>query len=118
MKVDLKRIAKFYGPIAQLNQLKSECAELIDVIDECLAYNNKISEIHKSRDVSELPVRVLEEMADVKVVIDGLMAPGGIAVVEDLMRHKINRQLRRIDRAKILSPKADKGNTSTPNRRG
>lgn len=75
-----KAIWEYYGKEAQLNQLVEECAELIRAI------------VKKDR------ANILEELADVQVLIDQLSIayPEFDDCIDPLKVHKVDRQLKRI----------------------
>lgn len=75
-----KAIWEHYGKEAQLNQLVEECAELIRAI----ARKDKVN--------------ILEELADVQVLIDQLSIayPEFDDCIDPLKVHKVDRQLKRI----------------------
>lgn len=84
-----KTIVGYYGPYKQLNQLVEECAELIVAIQKQQRY-----------DFSSISDSVVEEMADVKNLIEQLelhkhyVAEG----VKTVKGRKIDRQLERIEK--------------------
>ena len=83
---DLKAIAKHYGFEAQREQLVEECAELIQAAQKC-----KRNQIHAFDNF-------IEELADVKIMVDQMIILAGEETVGERIQQKIDRQLRRIEK--------------------
>ena len=84
---DLKSILDHYGERHQLEKLKEECMELIDAIDSFVKNNNIRTADH-----------LLEEMADVKVVIDEFRTVDAYdSIIRGIAVYKVDRQLKRIE---------------------
>ncbi len=95
-KSDVLEIIIHYGFSAQLDQLTEECAELIQAINKHkrACGNGQPVQINKLKALTN----VLEEIADVEVVIDQLKAytPDNTIIINDIKEKKIQRQLNRI----------------------
>ena len=63
LPADLKSVIDFYGPEAQARIAMEECAELIQAINKCLRYP----------DNEEKHTDLVEEMADVAIMLNQLM---------------------------------------------
>ena len=97
----LKQIADYYGLDSQLNILQEELAELIQAISK-----------YRRRD----PTHILEEIADVEIMLDQVKYLIGNPVtprvfvetaVEVIRENKINRQLKRIEEETRYNGKQD-----------
>ena len=77
-------IADHYGIEKQLHQLAEECSELA------------VEASHSAR--KGVTVKIIEEMADVLLMIEQVVYLSGIAIedIDECIRFKIDRQLERI----------------------
>ena len=80
----VKKIADHYGIEKQLHQLAEECSELA------------VEASHSAR--KGVTVKIIEEMADVLLMIEQVVYLSGIAIddIDECIRFKIDRQLKRI----------------------
>lgn len=87
MKEDLFKIINTYGVMPQLKYFQSEVFELGEAI---------IKEQYGEDDINH----IVEEIADVTVMLKQFQYYYGISdeEIEDVMKQKIERQLKRIDR--------------------
>ena len=85
MEEKLKTIAEYYGLESQLRQLAEECSELA------------VEANHSARRGS-VTVRLIEEIADVEIMIDQIRYLAGIqeSDVLETRYYKIERQLKRM----------------------
>ena len=81
-------IADHYGIEKQLHQLAEECSELA------------VEASHSAR--KGVTVKIIEEMADVLLMIEQVVYLSGIAIddIDECIRFKIDRQLERIKEEK------------------
>ena len=81
-------IADHYGIVKQLHQLAEECSELA------------VEASHSAR--KGVTVKIIEEMADVLLMIEQVVYLSGIAIedIDECIRFKIDRQLERIKEEK------------------
>ena len=84
----IKSIADHYGIDNQLHQLAEECSELA------------VEASHSAR--KGVTVKIIEEMADVLLMIEQVVYLSGIAIedIDECIRFKIDRQLERIKEEK------------------
>lgn len=88
MDKDLRNIAEHYGLRAQMRQLIEEMAELTQVICKAERY-----------DLDTVREHLVEEVADVQVVLDQVIYLLGDNRIEQIRAEKIARQKRRIEDA-------------------
>ena len=84
----IKKIADHYGIKRQMHQLAEECSELA------------VEASHSAR--KGVTVKIIEEMADVLLMIEQVVYLSGIAIddIDECIRFKIDRQLERIKEEK------------------
>ena len=99
-KCKVLEIINHYGLSAQLDQLIEECAELIQAINKHKRACGNGQPV-KMDTLSSL-INVLEEIADIEVVIDELKAyaPDNITTINDIKTKKVQRQINRIKEEK------------------
>lgn len=85
MDKDLQQIAEHYGLRSQMRQLIEEMAELTQVICKAERY-----------DLDTVREHLVEEVADVQVVLDQVIYLLGDNRIEQIRAEKIERQKRRI----------------------
>lgn len=85
MDKDLRNIAEHYGLRVQMRQLIEEMAELTQVICKAERY-----------DLDTVREHLVEEVADVQVVLDQVIYLLGDNRIEQIRAEKIARQKRRI----------------------
>ena len=80
----IKKIADHYGIEKQLHQLAEECSELA------------VEASHSAR--KGVTVKIIEEMADVLLMIEQVVYLANIAIedIDECIKFKIDRQLERI----------------------
>lgn len=80
----IMEIADHYGIEKQLHQLAEECSELA------------VEASHSAR--KGVTVKIIEEMADVLLMIEQVVYLSGIAIedIDECIRFKIDRQMKRI----------------------
>jgi hypothetical protein len=88
MDKDLRYIAEHYGLRVQMRQLIEEMAELTQVICKAERY-----------DLDTVREHLVEEVADVEVVLDQVIYLLGDNRIEQIRAEKIARQKRRIEDA-------------------
>lgn len=88
MDKDLRNIAEHYGLRAQMRQLIEEMAELTQVICKSERY-----------DLDTVREHLVEEVADVQVVLEQVIYLLGDNRIEQIRAEKIERQKRRIEDA-------------------
>lgn len=88
MDKDLRNIAEHYGLRVQMRQLIEEMAELTQVICKAERY-----------DLDTVREHLVEEVADVQVVLDQVIYLLGDNRIEQIRAEKIARQKRRIQDA-------------------
>lgn len=88
MDKDLRNIAEHYGLRVQMRQLIEEMAELTQVICKSERY-----------DLDTVREHLVEEVADVEVVLDQVIYLLGDNRIEQIRAEKIARQKRRIEDA-------------------
>lgn len=88
MDKDLRNIAEHYGLRVQMRQLIEEMAELTQVICKAERY-----------DLDTVREHLVEEVADVQVVLDQVIYLLGDNRIEQIRAEKIARQKRRIANA-------------------
>lgn len=88
MDKDLRNIAEYYGLRVQMRQLIEEMAELTQVICKAERY-----------DLDTVREHLVEEVADVQVVLDQVIYLLGDNRIEQIRAEKIARQKRRIEDA-------------------
>lgn len=95
MTKDLEKIADYYGLENQEKQLIEEMSELnIAVIKEWRYYNRHL---HKETTPEELRNNIIEEMADVKLLLNQIIyLMSAEKEVQDIIEQKIERQICRI----------------------
>ena len=86
MDKDLRNIAEHYGLRVQMRQLIEEMAELTQVICKAERY-----------DLDTVREHLVEEVADVEVVLEQVIYLLGDNRIEQIRAEKIARQKRRID---------------------
>ena len=101
MKDDLLKIISFYGVLPQLKHFNEEAYELIEAIrnyeyqyDACEAIGWKEYHIEKEKE------HIAEEIADCYVMLNQFQLYYGIEnkQIEETMKFKIDRQLKRINK--------------------
>lgn len=92
-------IAKKMGPESQLRQLMEECSELAVAANKVIRTHKKPSTIDERKDARN---HVLEEMGDVAVVMNQIMAFLDITQRElvEAMERKVDRTWQRIQEEK------------------
>lgn len=98
MKEDLLKIIKHYGIMPQLKYIHSEYFELDEAI-----IDYKYVEVYKDSPAEKYhKEHIAEEIADVMVMLKQFQYYFGITdkQIEDIMKFKIERQLRRIEEEK------------------
>mgnify|MGYP003300798056 FL=1 len=90
MDKDLRNIAEHYGLRVQMRQLIEEMAELTQVICKAERY-----------DLDTVREHLVEEVADVQVVLDQVIYLLGDNRIEQIRAEKIARQKRRIEDGKL-----------------
>lgn len=88
MDKDLRNIAEHYGLRSQMRQLIEEMAELTQVICKAERY-----------DLDTVREHLVEEVADVEVVLEQVIYLLGDNRIEQIRAEKIARQKRRIEDA-------------------
>lgn len=88
MDKDLRNIAEYYGLRVQMRQLIEEMAELTQVICKSERY-----------DLDTVREHLVEEVADVEVVLEQVIYLLGDNRIEQIRAEKIARQKRRIEDA-------------------
>ena len=88
MDKDLRNIAEHYGLRCQMRQLIEEMAELTQVICKAERY-----------DLDTVREHLVEEVADVEVVLEQVIYLLGDDRIEQIRAEKIERQKRRIEDA-------------------
>ena len=109
MKEDLLKIINHYGVMPQLKYFQSEVFELNEAIIEYENVKRFISNVIEMRLTKQ---HIVEEIADVQVMLDQLQHYFEIEDKDilDMMQFKVNRQLDRIKREKVtLQEKSDSG---------
>ena len=99
MKNDLLKIINNYGVNNQLRKFNEECFELIEAIFQ-YEEQKRVCDICCNNEHSDRELEhVIEEMADVQVVLDQLQHYFGIEDKDiwDVMKFKIDRQLKRME---------------------
>ena len=90
-----EEIADCYGVEKQKNQLIEEMAELTQAIIKLWRFKRGV--LHKAITEKELMDNLIEEMADVKLVLDQLTyLMGAAAEMQDVMEYKVKREMNRI----------------------
>ena len=84
----IKKVADHYGIKRQLHQLAEECSELA------------VEASHSAR--NGVTVKIIEEMADVLLMIEQVVYLSGIAIedIDECISFKIDRQMKRIKEEK------------------
>ena len=90
MDKDLRNIAEHYGLRVQMRQLIEEMAELTQVICKAERY-----------DLDTVREHLVEEVADVEVVLEQVIYLLGDNRIEQIRAEKIERQKRRIEDGKL-----------------
>lgn len=94
-KSDVLEIITHYGLTAQLDQLIEECAELIQAINKFKRSGGKGQPIKADR--TEALTNLLEEIADVEVMLDQIKAfMSEESNINNIKNKKVQRQLNRI----------------------
>lgn len=89
----LHDIAGYYGPTTQGRQCIEECAELIQAINKW----DRINSLGAPEKVKKAMCSIVEEIADVRIMLDQLIyLYGWSEEVDKMMDDKINRQIVRI----------------------
>ena len=85
----IMEIADHYGIEKQLHQLAEECSELA------------VEASHSAR--KGVTVKIIEEMADVLLMIEQIVYLSGIAIedIDECIRFKIDRQIKRIKEEEV-----------------
>ena len=105
MKEDLLRIINNYGINNQLKKLNEECFEFIEAVKD-YEYQKDACEVVGCKDIKEhlrkSKEHLEEEFADVCVVLEQFKAYYNLDndKIIEIMKQKINRQLKRIEREK------------------
>ena len=98
MKEKLLKIINHYGIIPQLKYFQSEVFEL----NEAIIRHNEIEEsgLYRSSDESFAREHIIEEIADVDVMLNQFIEYYGISYndINEIMEQKIERQLERIEK--------------------
>lgn len=81
----IKKIADYYGPVQQKEQLIEECSELILAAQKCKRYGTK--ETFKD---------FCGELADVYIMVSQLMYLISPDVIGEIINKKLDRQIERI----------------------
>lgn len=90
-----EKIADYYGIESQKNQLVEEMAELTQAIIKLWRYKNGV--LYKKITEKELLTNMVGEMADVRLVLNQLIyLMDAAAEVQDVVEHKVNREMDRI----------------------
>lgn len=103
MKENLLKIINNYGVIPQLKYFQSEVWELNEAIFQYVAQKEACENIGCSRiHVDSCKKHIAEEMTDVMVMLEQFRLYYGIEKedIEKIMKQKIDRQLRRIEKEK------------------
>jgi NTP pyrophosphatase (non-canonical NTP hydrolase) len=100
MKEDLLKIINHYGVMPQLKYFQSEVFELNEAIIRYEEFNNHIGDL-EVYDIDETELKkehITEEIADVMVMLKQFQYYYGIEdkEIEEVMKYKIERQLKRI----------------------
>jgi hypothetical protein len=90
MNEDIKKIANYYGLHKQFRQTVEEMAELTQVICKAERY-----------DLDTVREHLVEEVADVEVVLEQVIYLLGDNRIEQIRAEKIARQKRRIEDGKL-----------------
>ena len=89
----LRDIASYYGSTAQGRQCIEECAELIQAINKW----DRLKSPGDPENVKKAMCSIVEEIADVRIMLDQLIYLYGCSEeVDKMMDEKINRQIVRI----------------------
>lgn len=99
MKEDLLKIINCYKVSNQLKKLSEEVFELQEAII-CEETKNNTQYVRTILDISESTKHIVEEIADVSVMLEQFRIYYGIEKedIEKIMKKKINRQLNRIEK--------------------
>lgn len=100
MKQDLLKIISFYGVMPQLKYFQSEVFELNEAI---IDYQLTKVPVDKLKETHEEKVKhIIEEIADVMVMLEQFQHYYGIEdkEIEEVMKYKVERQLKRIENEK------------------
>lgn len=91
-------IARYYGFDAQTNQLIEECAELIQAINKYKRQFLRGQPVRESSDVKTPRDMIVEEIADVEVMLCQIKQLFGITEleIEDVAERKIERTMMRM----------------------
>ena len=81
----IKKIADYYGPVQQKEQLIEECSELILAAQKCKRYGTR-----------EAFDNYCEELADVYIMVSQLMYLISPDVIGEIINNKLDRQIERI----------------------
>lgn len=92
-------IARFYGFDAQTNQLIEECAELIQAINKYKRKYLRGQPVRESSDGKAPREMIVEEIADVEVMLCQIKQMFGITEleIEDVAERKIERTMMRME---------------------
>lgn len=92
-------IARFYGFDAQTNQLIEECAELIQAINKYKRQFLRGQPVRESSDGKTPRDMIVEEIADVEVMLCQIKQMFGITEleIEDVAERKIERTMMRME---------------------
>lgn len=95
-------IARYYGFDAQTNQLIEECAELIQAINKYKRQYLRGQPVRESSDEKTPRDMIVEEIADVEVMLCQIKLFLHITdlEVEDIAKNKIERTMMRIEESK------------------
>lgn len=99
----IKKIADTYGFSEQSRQLSEECSELIVAVNK---YHRAIKKPSYTPsdciDKQYLSLHIMEEIADVTVMIEQIKHLLNLddLIIDDFIKSKINRQLKRIEKEK------------------
>ena len=102
-KENIKKIAEYYGLESQSRQLFEEMAELTVSISKYMRFSENNEDTPSSHlDGDYYLFGIMEEIADVTVMIEQIKYLLNLddLIIDDLIKNKINRQLKRIEKEK------------------
>lgn len=96
MEEDLKKIIEYYGVRSQIRKFNEESYELEEAI---LDYENQINNNRSSKVMKELKEHLIEELADVEVMLGQFIEHYNIdrTDIDKVKQKKIERQLKRME---------------------
>lgn len=103
MKDKIRRIANHYKFEKQSRQLSEECAELIQAVNKYHRFreskNTRDDIISSTQDSNMLIQHIVEEIADVEVVMDEIKHLLNInpEAIEEIKKFKVDREIGRIE---------------------